>query len=531
MPDFRTAYEQKKWNEISGMEKAALSRMASGEATVDDLRAVQGLIANYQSLVTSTFRSGLRALSITAEQRVQKIVDHRESLGKPPLDEEQFNRLLSLALDKAWFDQGPELAVLIESELEKSRTTQNKDFESLLEEKLTQHRPKSPEEDDERLKELGDAVSRAWADDDQPSTVLGKSLADHQDDPDEGMLNIPLSEKLINEANESAQITRDIADELADITNEDKREEREDSKIKRWWRALKDKMPSVKGKARGVMTGLAVLLGKLLVTELMGGKLWSRIQEFFAWDNIKKIGSELADFGSSLMDRGWKALESYLSFEKINKLFKESLASGLDGLGSMGTAIKSFFGLGEEEPPPPPVLVPGPGQVAQSIASAAPVYGPEVPDVGPGGDVRPLPTAQPGPTVASGSWQDDALPVQSASIPGPGKESITPEVAPEPPKVNDPNPAAESTLVEDLAAKGAAKLPEAPTSPEAKQMDLGNQKQNEIPDPQKEEEGSTGGQVPGGKAKGGVHSTMSGFSRGVSVDGTLTIMNFGMLTN
>ena len=541
MPDFRTLYESKKWNEISGMEKAALTRMSTGNATVDDVRAIQHLISQYQNLVSSTFRSGLRALSVTAEQRVQRVAEHRAELGKDPLSEEQFNRLLGLALDKAWFEQGPELAVLLESELEKSRSAQTKDFESLLDAKFEFYRPRK--EPEERVQEVSNELNEAWGADEEPS-LLERSLSKQDEDMSEDSdLNVPLSAKLIEQANESSNVTQDLADELADLTNPDKQEDREDSKIKKWWRAFKDKMPSVKGKARGIMAGLAILLGRLLVTELMGGKLWSHIQEFFAWDHIKKMGSEFTDMASGLMEKGWKTVSEYLSFEKINKLFKDALAWGLDSLGSMGTAIKNFFGFGTDEETPPDARVPGPGAVGQSLSPEAqkqldelPKYDSAVPQIGADGTVDPTIAEKRqaiiGGSGASGTWSDDAPPTSQANVPGPGQESADKQVAPPGPTTDDPNPAAESSLKDDpLAAKGSGTAAAADTKPESKEMTLGDQKQNEVADESKAAPAQAGVSQSPGKAVGGVQSSMAGFSRGVSVDGTLTVMNFGMLTN
>jgi len=86
-------------------------------------------------------------------------------------------------------------------------------------------------------------------------------------------------------------------------------------------------------------------------------------------------------------------------------------------------------------------------------------------------------------------------------------------------------------LVEDpLSTKGANSIAEAVTNVDNKVVTLGDQKQNEVEEQKPQEQQQPGGQ-PMTSAKGGVQSTMAGFSRGVSVDGTLTVLNFGMLTN
>lgn len=520
MPSFRTAYEQKKWDSLGRSEKAALDRMGRGEGTPDDVKALQQLIVRFHGLVTETFRASVWTLNHSAEQRVQRIVEDRETKGKEPLDDEALSILLDLALQKAWLDQGSEIAVLLESELEKSRVQQNQELEGLLTRQFEKYRRPEPEpEQNEKL--MGVAHKLVEDQNGDRKDLVGQQFNSVTDD-----VSLPLSEKLIEQANDSYELTSDLRDATEELVDPNKQERKQRSKMVAWWRMFRGSLAGrAVQKTQGFFSGLLGMIGKLLAVELLGGRLWESMSQYFTTDNIQKMGSEILDTGLGLMEKGWTELSKYISFDNIKKLVNSALEKGLEGLGMVGRSIKKFLGF--EDKPDPVAAATG---SAESSITTPPTENRSLWQRTKEWFTRP---ADKGDTIAGPEISTNI------SVPGPG----TPEVQETSGGMakTEIEPTNEmlaqmgkSEAMDPMSSKGAGamigptKIPDRQTAVEDPKIDLG--RDNAVtPETQKPENTSATGS--GTSGSGGVKSSMLGFSWNQGIDGTLGAMNLGMLTS
>lgn len=512
MPSFRTAYEQKKWDSIGRSEKAALDRMGRGEGTPDDVKALQQMIVRFHSLVTETFRASVWTLNRSAEQRIQRIVDDRERKGKEPLDENAFATLLDLALHRAWLDQGSEIAVLLESELEKSRVQQNEELEGMLGRQFEKY--KKPEVDREQNQKLL-GVAHQLTEEEEPKDLVGQQFNSVTED-----MTLPLSEKLIQQANESYEVTSDLRDATEELVDPNKQERKHKERMIGWLRMFKGSLVGkTVRKTQGFFGSLLGLIGKVLAVELLGGRLWESMSQYFTLDNLQKMGSEVLDTGLGLMAKGWDKLSSYISFDNIKKLVNTALDRGLEGLGMIGRSIKKFLGFeSEPDPVPQPSTIAPPTEertlwqrakdwVSQPAAEGDTVVGPEL--------------------------------TTNISVPGPG----TPEVQETSGGLtkSEVEPTNEmlaqtgkSEAMDPMSSRGAgamigpSRLPDRQTAVEDPKIDLG---QDNAVTPETQQPAESGAAGSSSSATGGVKSSMFGFSWNQGIDGTLGAMNLGMLTS
>lgn len=120
------------------------------------------------------------------------------------------------------------------------------------------------------------------------------------------------------------------------IKKKDKDSEEKRANI--WWRALKatgglagSAWSYAKRKGLGLGLGLLALGGRILATQLFGGTLWKKLDDYLSVDNIKKFGSEILDFvvsgGRNLVDWLGNKLDSIVSALTPNR-GKETLPDG-----------------------------------------------------------------------------------------------------------------------------------------------------------------------------------------------------------
>lgn len=366
---FRTDYEAQKWQSLERADKAALDKLGAGTASPQDIRRVQALVSKYNTLATSVFNKGLKAIELAAQDRVARIEGDRAAKGKPPLAPEQFASLMTSALQDAWADQGPELVVIIEEMLSKESQAQDKRFGSMLHDKLRSfHEERAA--NDARLKQhegaqeesltlatlkkvnsvpdiIEDRVEklfhRVLKDYSNLQNVGGTGTAANADNKYTagGVINSygakldPLqaenqkwqTRSRFNENGELVQVAQDneeatgavrrALDKLEADQNSGKKVKDEESKAKIWWRSLKswagDKWDKAKKAGLGVGAGLLVLAGKLLMTQLMGGTLWRHIEDYLSVDKLKEYASSFLDWAME----GGKKIVSYI-VDKLN---------------------------------------------------------------------------------------------------------------------------------------------------------------------------------------------------------------------
>ncbi len=367
---FRTDYEAQKWASLERADKAALDKLAAGTASPQDIRRIQGLVAKYNTLATSVFNKGIKAIEAAAQERVARIEGDRASKGKPPLAPEQFASLMTASLEDAWSEQGPELVVIIEEMIARESQAQDKRFGSIMQDKLREYHEekaandarledhstsqeesltlatlrkvnKVPDIVEERFERVLHRVLKNYSDPQVVAQVAGAAAnSDNKYSPG-GVINSygvkldptkPENQKWqttsrFNETGELIQVAKEnegatgavrkALDKLEADQNSAKKEKDEESKAKIWWRSLKswagDKWDKAKKTGMGIGAGLLMLAGKLLVTQLTGGTLWNKISEYLSSDNLKKYASEFMDWA---MDGG-KKIVGYI-VDKLN---------------------------------------------------------------------------------------------------------------------------------------------------------------------------------------------------------------------
>ncbi len=145
MATFRSAEEQTKWDALAKSEKASWDRIKNGAGTQQDFKAISQLVGRQQTLASTIFTRAIQSIETAADARVKSITEHREKKGKPPLDEQQAQRLIEKAIQHGWDDQGPELVVVIEESVIKALDKQTKTIRDLFD-AATKEQIKSAEE-------------------------------------------------------------------------------------------------------------------------------------------------------------------------------------------------------------------------------------------------------------------------------------------------------------------------------------------------------------------------------------------------
>ena len=381
MATFKSDYEKSKWKGLESSETASLDRLKTGLATPQDIKRLQVLISKYNSLATKLFMAGVQGIEISAKSRVDKVSKDRVAKGKTPLDVDTASRLLAIATNKAWDEQGTELVVIIEESIEKALKEQDTRTSSMFDAVLNKYSLNNPlggladSENPENIQDTGkptsllskqidkemtevknnqhdtlDAINKLYSIPNGISKlggIFGKinsffSSKDAQSNNNaynpkdflksklasEMVHDVPISTSpkfeatVENSLKEESKTNTRIQSILDALSNPSKKKELEEDKASSWWRKLKEysgeKLGIGKKIGIGLGAGLMVLLGKLLVTELLGGHLWEKIKTFLSSDEVKEFAHEFLAY----IESGGKAIATPIA-DKLNP-FHES---------------------------------------------------------------------------------------------------------------------------------------------------------------------------------------------------------------
>lgn len=343
MAEFNTRQAQERWNNLGKGDQATLDKVMRGQGTMQDFRKIQSLIGRYDRLASKIFNQAIETLGATAQDRVNGIAARRADRGKP-LDEEQLSRLLDLANKRAWDDAGPELVVIIEESMASQLAQQDERLSTMFGEKLNEtFNPKAAEwelqlqalhaqgeasAEEKRWNQRVDDLKEWLADElyrfsnfeervgaasaEAVKSVLDawgpEALFDSMNGASGGTAttsgstinNTPILGK--NYTTETLNKISDSLEDIASDTNED--DDREQKKANIWWRSLKaigGFGAALKNSAKSLFGSslfgtMAKLVGGLLVTELLGGQVLRKIEEFLSAGKLSEWGDRFLTF-------------------------------------------------------------------------------------------------------------------------------------------------------------------------------------------------------------------------------------------
>jgi len=372
---FRTQYEQKKWDSLKAQEKAALTRVMSGQGKPQDFKALESLVAKYDALAGQIMKRVLRSIEDSVNKQLQEAKRGRQTEGREPLSEEETRQLMDQALDKAWSNQGPELVVIVEESIikalrEESQKNQTEFSRKLNEqigprqqftlddvvEYLTDPRVEAAKRRyfEEKLEEVQQNIDgikdQLYALDDRvekraevgalrairryvsgeseqrahprvgrtPKEILNGQLATnqvHDQETTEAMDTMRKVEAIITEAvrnqdNTLEQIKRQLADLKESDSDRRRRVDRDADAYAR--RLNKDGTFGKRAKQAGgvgLLAGLGILGGKLLLSQLMGGRVWQELEKFFSSDNLRQFGRDFME----VLESVGKGIANYIA--------------------------------------------------------------------------------------------------------------------------------------------------------------------------------------------------------------------------
>lgn len=595
MAEFRTNYESKKWSSLQARERASLTRITQGKGTADDFKAIQSLLSQYDNLAAQIMDRAIKAIDESVNARMDAIEKHRESKGKAPLTEAQVQSLIDTALKRAWDDQGPELVVIIEESMVKALNAQDLRLSTMFGQKLEEHLgPKSDvtlddvvdymqdparelvenrvwnhrmEEIREQFRQLKDietrvadraelavkkALRRFFSGESEgpeaatgrsPKNVLNAMLASYQvpdEDKTEAARDGRKFESIVEEAIQKQGVTLEqIHKTLSELQLSDSdRKQRFDEQAEAFWRKARASgtvgTKAKKAAGVGLMAGLGILGAKLLLSELMGGKVWEEMKKMFSDASIEKFtkafiemveeaGKRIAQYiadqfktaqnqaekdagvgdrdSVSMRDAKLATLQAQrrLDYQKQNgspediKAAEVDLAKKQKAQADLDAEEKdSLSGASGKVGPPmaPPTSIPG---ATQAASSATP------------------PTAV---SLGTGSSQNSVIPATTMASPLPGRSQVTPV----------------SNLGSGNFGNGAPIRPNLTGMPitghHAVNPTLGNPIVAPAPDPK-----TFSGSVAQAQSKGvgGAISSIQNMQYRPSSDGSLIITNIGMM--
>lgn len=377
MPEFNTRQAQDRWNNLGKGDQATIDKIMRGQGTMQDFRKIQSLLGRYDRLASKIFNQAVEALGAVAKARVDSVAQRREERCKC-LDEEQLASLLETATRKAWDDAGPELVVIIEESIQSQLLKQDERLGTMFSEKLQETfaparadwelqlqalqaqgeaRAEEKRWDDrvddlkqwlaQELRQFEDLEHRVGAAArDQVKEVLdawGTHGFSNPQTEAEGVTNpgaAPGSKKdpitSRNYTSETLGKISDSLDELATETSDD--QDREQKRANIWWRSLKAMGGFAAGMAKGAKSmfgssffgSMATLVGGLLVTELLGGKLLSKIGEFLSSGKIIEWGGTFLKFVSD----NAKKLTDWIVAQFTSARESRDKAAGVDATDS-----------------------------------------------------------------------------------------------------------------------------------------------------------------------------------------------------
>lgn len=376
MSGFRTTYEQKKWDSLRAQEKTALTRVMSGQGKPQDFKALENLVAQYDALAGQIMKRVLRSIEESVNKQLDAERKHRGDSGQEPLTEEQTASLMEKALADAWDNQGPELVVIIEESIVKALREQEartqSEFSKRLQEQLG---PKQeftlddvvahltdPNKDlaqwrymqrrfaeikdslkgleglEDRLEERAEtgalrAIRRyASGESEQtahprsgrtPKEVLNGMLASSQvpdEDKTEAANTARRFEAIVSESLRDQDMTlKDIRDRLDGLNMSDSDRRRQvDRDADAYSRRLKQNGTfgdrAKKSGGVGIMAGLGILGAKLLLSQLMGGRVWQELEKVFSSEGLKDLGTKFL----SLLESAGKGIAKYIADQFTN---------------------------------------------------------------------------------------------------------------------------------------------------------------------------------------------------------------------
>lgn len=340
MATFRTSYEQQKWDRLTSEAQQALDNLSKGVTTMEDLKRASALIAKYQSLASTVFATGIKAIEDSAKAQVQAIQEQMEKEGKS-LTEERLTELLDEAVEEGWAENGVELTALLEEMIKAGFEDQEKSV-SKIDQLLNQYLPelvtrdymatlnvgKEPEKEPSAIKRtlvksaLKEAINEAANDDNggqQQRSAVASTLSNYAtkaaNDSNIVALAPDVQEDLKEVLEDQHRIKEDITEAVTRNTKTDPKEEEKKANV--WLRAWNTSsktastvgrsIRSKRGALLGAITGLLALGGRALLAELTGGKVSSVIDKYLDpdqlkiaftdfWQDVKRHGRSIVDY-------------------------------------------------------------------------------------------------------------------------------------------------------------------------------------------------------------------------------------------
>lgn len=147
---FRSSAESKKWEYLEATTRQSMDRIQSGTATKADYEKTSRVLGQQSKLAQDVFDNAVEAMELAAKKTIAAIEEDREKKGKEPLTEEQTQKLLELALKRAFDDFGPELVETLDTLLTRKLDEQDELTGYRIDEavdKIKDSMPKPIEED------------------------------------------------------------------------------------------------------------------------------------------------------------------------------------------------------------------------------------------------------------------------------------------------------------------------------------------------------------------------------------------------
>ena len=331
MPNFKTSYESRKWNQLERLADDAFRVLKSGNANIKDLDNARQVVAEFGSALVDVLNDSVSEMHRLAEERVARIDKHRSDLGKSELDLEVRDQLLELALTKVVQGESIELAVTLESLVKDQLATQNSYLSDLMDQKFLQYLQEKPEQDNSLLEgfnsldryirqKLSDITSSGKSEPTESTveTAVASLLNYHENIEPLTEANTETSVDRVtrtsvpsldkNETDLAAMITV-LQDQLSAINDEldydrmrSLKKKEEEDKANTWLRKLGRGVKRVAKKATGIglMGSLALVLGRMLIASLTGSEvwkpIWDKLSSIVSFDRIKEVGGDFLDW-------------------------------------------------------------------------------------------------------------------------------------------------------------------------------------------------------------------------------------------
>ncbi|QDH83647.1 hypothetical protein [Achromobacter phage Motura] len=296
MPSFRTPYEQQQWNNLDKQSSQMFERLKKGQATSQDLKDAQSLVAQYSVLASTTFEEGVKAMYMSAEAAAKAASDERVANGGAPFDEVEFAVFIDETVTKIVKDEGVELALTVEDIIKSELTEQDDRTSSLLEEKIKQFQSDKRDElldpeTEQRMAELREKYSG--------STEKVPDATALETTTTRASASAPVSQAFEAEVTDAAQSSMETDKKLRDLLdeygNENWRDKHEEEKASIWWRKFQDfgggKVKAAGKMGLGLIAASLGLIARTAMMELSGAEIWKKVESWFSLDSIKEMGS------------------------------------------------------------------------------------------------------------------------------------------------------------------------------------------------------------------------------------------------